>query len=142
VGRVYQEFCCQWCKGFITLSLNERLNGFVVRIHCPKCNNWHDRSLVNGQLEEAGRERGHREELYPTIAAWSDAPLSQRMKIYQDLREHAPSRRVLPRRPGDAAVLRSIADLNAEAEAEADKESRRQMWLDRFSGRLVGDVDS
>jgi len=50
---VAQEFYCNDCENYISVTLNMSLNIAVV-IVCPNCGRRHPRSIKNGQIFETG----------------------------------------------------------------------------------------
>lgn len=83
---VYQEFYCrvsgQGCGGYIVVPVNMALNG-VIEVICPKCGHKHQRFLVDGKIQENGRDSGKpNQELCPTLAAWSPKPRIDQAKKY------------------------------------------------------------
>ena len=88
--RVSQEIFCTTsgggCGGFIRVRLNAAIN-HKVQITCPKCGHVHYRSIIKGVIHEKGRFDGNTdkyEELFPTMGAWSEKPLTKVMNRVQD----------------------------------------------------------
>lgn len=90
MASIWQEIHCTisggGCGGFILIKLNAAINRRVTLI-CPKCSHKHRRCVVDGQIVERGRFVGDaKEELCPTIAAWSDTPRTKCMqKIVEEM---------------------------------------------------------
>lgn len=130
MSSVWQEIHCTksggGCGGFILVKLDVSLNHRVTVI-CPKCQHQHQRCVKDGQIVEDGRFTGEaKEELCPTIAAWSEKPKTRCMQSIikkQDVRNER-----------DGVVIKSDRDFIAEP-WETAQTILRESWTDRFLGR-------
>lgn len=84
--RVWQEFYCGECDGYIDVKLNMALN-YEVEVVCPNCGHKHRRCIVKGVIHEGGRYRtDSKEEIKPVKSAYHKEPKTVRMmnaKSYQ-----------------------------------------------------------
>ena len=79
-NRVWQEFYCGECSGYFRVKLNMALT-IGVEIVCPKCKHRHHRFIKEGVIYENGRStNGAKEEIHPTLSAYSKEPLTAKMK--------------------------------------------------------------
>ena len=84
MSKVWQEWYCTksggGCGGYILVKLNTAINGVVTMV-CPKCGHKHFRTIKDGQIYEQGRFSSEsKEEICPTMAAWSKKPHTKVMK--------------------------------------------------------------
>jgi hypothetical protein len=142
--RVTQEFFCHRCPpepdaggagrgGFILLRLNPQYNHLITFV-CPnpRCGARHSRNVVDGVIQQAGREGdGPREELYPTRSAWSPTPRSKKIRAAVAASSY---------RPGDAAVIASEDDWirpgPARDAALVRADTMRDAWLEHHGDKL------
>lgn len=106
--RVWQEFYCNLsgggCGGYILVKINVAINHMFVVV-CPKCKHQHERVVENGQIKDnytKTSKSSFKEELIPTMAAYSKKPRTMAMK---------------KRREGErnAAVIRDASDFADES---------------------------
>lgn len=93
MDKIWQEIHCPisggGCGGYILIKLNPNINK-RVDIVCPKCGHKHRRSIVNGVVHESGRYSGDsREELCPTMAAWTEEPRTEKIGKLSNERDGA-----------------------------------------------------
>lgn len=71
--KVWQEFYCNDCDGWISIKLNVSIN-HSVQIVCPGpgCTRKHPRKIENGKIITGGGTYG--EEIYPPPSAYSKTP--------------------------------------------------------------------
>lgn len=75
MDRVWQEFYCNDCHGYILVKLNMALN-HSVEVKCPNCGRKHPRTIRNGVIAE-DVARGTPEEICPPKSAYSKEPFSK-----------------------------------------------------------------
>jgi hypothetical protein len=109
--KVFQEFYCGECQGYILIKLNMALN-HIVHVVCPNCGHQHKRCIQDGQIFEKGRESGmHVEELCPPKSAYSKEPRSLKMESatgYSSKRDGQKIEKpedINPRHPAAAAIF-------------------------------------
>ena len=78
--KVFQEFYCGECRGYIRVRLNMAYDRTIFMV-CPKCGHEHQRYIEKGQILERGRfEHGDpKEKLKPPMSAYSKEPISKKM---------------------------------------------------------------
>jgi len=78
--RVWQEFYCNDCDGYIRIKLNMSLN-FEIEVVCPECGRKHPRVIKDGQIFEKGsRFAEYREEICPPKSAYHKEPWTKKMQ--------------------------------------------------------------
>lgn len=82
--RVLQEFYCRksggGCGGYFRVKLNIGING-IVKVICPKCQHEHQRNIQDGLIKEDNRYSATpKQEIVPTMAAYSEDPMTDAMK--------------------------------------------------------------
>ena len=120
--RLWQEFYCTTsgggCGGYILVKINMSLNR-RVEIICPKCKHSHRRNIINGLLQEDGRFSGEaKEEITPTLAAWSKVSLIN------------PEQK----KPKFERIAEKVELSGDEVQAQ---EIMRESWISRFAGKLL-----
>jgi len=125
--KIWQEIHCPvsgGCGGFILVKLDVSINQ-IVTVICPKCKHEHQRAIIDGQVMESGRYNGKpKEELYPTIAAWSKTPRTRCMqKVAGDFAHER-----------NGAIIKDSHDLVAVPYDTAET-IVRESWTDRFLGK-------
>ena len=133
MASVWQEIHCTTsgggCGGFILVKLSMAINRRVTLI-CPKCKHQHIRCIKDGQVVEQGRFQGDsKEELCPTIAAWSKTPKTKCMQKVVEEGNFYKER--------DGVVIKGTDDFIKPPCDEAQV-ILRESFTDRFLGRLVG----
>ena len=113
--KIFQEFYCGECRGYILVKLNMALN-HVVEVVCPNCDHHHLRNIMDGQIFEKGRMNGqYKEEICPPKSAYS-----------KESRAAKPPCR-------DGVKLEKAADLNERHPAAAAMMQER--WFERYGGK-------
>jgi rubredoxin len=136
MGKIWQEIHCTksggGCGGFVLVKLNTSLN-MRAEIVCPKCKHKHIRYIVGGQIRENGRfDSSHgevKEEICPTLAAWAEIPRTVCLEQFAG-KDHVKER--------DGAVISSKEDLVEGKRDELGQVFLKELWAERFAGRLVG----
>lgn len=78
--KIFQEFYCGECRGYIRVRLNMNYDR-IVEIICPNCKHQHKRCIVKGVILENGRENGSiKEEVVPPISAYHKEAITSKMK--------------------------------------------------------------
>jgi hypothetical protein len=115
MDRVWQEFYCGNCNGYILVRLNMAIN-HVVEVVCPNCGHKHLRNIVKGVILENGRHgSNHKEEICPPKSAYSKTPHTKKV----------PSR--------DGTVIKKESDLDRAN--PASKAIIEERWFEIFGGR-------
>jgi hypothetical protein len=79
MSKVFQEFYCGNCQGYISVRLNMELNR-VVEVVCPNCEHKHKRCIKDGQIFERGRENNSPlEEICPPKSAYYKTAKTSKM---------------------------------------------------------------
>ena len=113
--KVFQEFYCGECRGYILVKLNMSLN-HVVEVVCPNCDHHHLRNIKDGQIFEQGRGTGaYKEEICPPKSAYS-----------KESRVNTPPRR-------DGVKIEKPEDVNQRHPAAASMLNER--WFEIYGGR-------
>lgn len=73
-NKVFEEFYCNDCDGFICVRLNKALN-FAVKVRCPNCGHEHPRKIVDGIIMEDGKCSEGSEIICPPKSAYSKKAL-------------------------------------------------------------------
>lgn len=91
--RIYQEFYCGECEGFIRLSINSGVN-HEFWFECPNCKHQHQRVIRDGRIYENGRFKDEPKfEIIVPKSAYSKEPWTEHMKSktkYDERRDAAP----------------------------------------------------
>ena len=130
--RVWQEFYCGECQGYMRVKLNMGLN-FEVFVVCPKCRHEHRRIIKDGQIYENGRYGSDvKEEICPPMSAWSEDPWTDTMR--------KAGKKYSSRRDGvkikDAEVPeRTIPESTLNPGAAEAHSFLAQLWFEKFGGR-------
>lgn len=120
--KVFQEFYCGNCQGYILVKLNMSLN-HIVEVVCPNCQHHHKRCIHDGQIFEKGREQGmHKEELCPPKSAYSKEPRSVKMEKNNS---YATKR--------DGQVIEKPTDITPRHSAAAAMFNER--WFEMYGGK-------
>ena len=80
-GKVLHEFSCSNCSGFITVKLDEDLNGAHCVV-CPSCQHEHYRIIKDGAITEdraPSSSKTYAIKIKPTMAAFSKTSWESRM---------------------------------------------------------------
>ncbi len=78
--KIYQEFYCGECDGFIRLAIHANLN-HEFWFECPNCQHKHQRVIRDGVIFEYGRFKDEPKfELMVPKSAYSKNPWTKRMK--------------------------------------------------------------
>ena len=133
MASVYQEIHCttsgQGCGGYILVKINVDLNRRITLV-CPKCQHKHRRNVRNGQIIEEGRHAGgSEEELYPTLAAWSETPRTKCMQQVIEKKQYDKER--------DGVVIKKSDDFISPP-ADIAQAIVRESFVDRFLGKFIG----
>jgi hypothetical protein len=114
VSRIWQEFYCGECEGYIDVKLNMSLN-FEVQIVCPNCKHEHARCIRKGVIYEQGRGQSPvKDKIMPVASAYHKEPKTKKMlnaKDWGDRRDGVP-------------VQQNTA-----------REMLVELWYERFGGR-------
>jgi RNase P subunit RPR2 len=120
VSRIWQEFFCGECKGYIRVKLNMSLN-HEVEVVCPKCGHKHRRIIVDGEIHEKGRYQGSlKEEICPTLSAWYEEAWTEKMR---------QARNFSDRRDGVRIKESEVPTGHIQAQ-----EILSESWFSRFGG--------
>lgn len=77
--KVWQEFYCGNCVGYIKVRININVN-CEVEVECPNCGHKHRRIFRDGVIYENGRYANEPKfELTPTKSAYSKKPWTAKM---------------------------------------------------------------
>lgn len=83
MARVWQEFYCNDCDGYIDVKINISINQDVL-VKCPNCGREHPRTIKNGVIYERGQyESRYCEKITPVKAAYHKDPKTIRMKTQE-----------------------------------------------------------
>jgi len=119
VEKIWQEFYCGECQGYIRLQLNPNLN-HEFWFECPNCGHQHRRVMRNGMIQENGRHQDEPSyELCPTKSAYSKEPWT---KHFVEATQYSERR--------DSAVM-TQETVRRDAFTE---NLLRDRWLERFGG--------
>lgn len=77
-GKVFQEFYCNDCHGYIRVRLNMEYDR-AINVCCPNCPRKHPRYIKDGQIVERGAVDSPSEDICPTKSAYSKEPISKMM---------------------------------------------------------------
>lgn len=113
--RVWQEFYCNDCHGYIRLKLNMVLNYSVVVV-CPNCDRKHPRVIKDGRIYEGGNGRTA-DEICPPKAAYSKEAFSKHIRV----------------NARDAEVISSSQDVNERHPAA--QQILNERWFELYGDR-------
>jgi hypothetical protein len=120
VSRIWQEFYCGECKGYIRVKLNIDLN-IGVEVVCPECGHKHHRVVKDGQIFERGRESCKAtEEICPPKSAYQKEPWTTAMKELH-------LKNSWSRRDGVPIVREDVP-------ADSPYSFIRESWLEKYAG--------
>ena len=115
--RVWQEFYCGECEGYIRVKLNMALNQ-EVEVVCPKCGHQHRRVVTNGEIRERGRyAEPLKEEICPPMSAYQKNPWTEKMRNSYD------------RRNGVRIKKSEVPEGHVQAQ-----QSLQESWFGKFGG--------
>ena len=78
--KVWQEFYCGECQGYIRIRINMNLN-CEIEFECPNCGHKHRRVIRDGVIKENGRFANEPKfELTPMKSAYSKEPWTKKMR--------------------------------------------------------------
>lgn len=128
MSRVWQEFYCGECKGYIRVKLNIELN-HEVEVVCPKCGHRHRRVIRDGQIFENGRFTNEpKEEICPPMSAYQKEPWTKKMRTAHEKNDYGARR---------AAEVITADDVPKESSEEGSVFGfLKQSWFERFGGQL------
>lgn len=112
--RVWQEFYCNDCDGYIRVKLNMAIN-HAVKVKCPNCGREHPRGIKDGQIVDDYRREGA-EVITPTASAYSKEPFTKHIL------KHAR----------DGAVIENKDQINKQH--PASDQMIKQRWFEIFGG--------
>ena len=112
--KVWQQFYCNDCDGYLRFKLNMALN-MRVEVVCPNCGRKHPRSIKNGRIIEAGYDPIKEEILVP-MSAYSKKPLHVRMRGYER----------------DGVLIEKESDINKDHPAAEC--ILRERWFELYGG--------
>lgn len=122
--RIWQEFYCGHCQGYIKIKLNMELNQ-GIEVVCPNCGHEHRRVIVDGQIFENGRfDAKLAEQICPPASAYQKEPWTKKMR-----EAHAKKGQ---RR--DAEVIKPD-DVPEPVESTSLFGFLKQSWFERFGGK-------
>lgn len=105
MDKVFQEFYCNDCNGYIRFKLNQSLNRSIVVV-CPNCGRQHPRSIKNGLVYEGG-DSNNKEEICPPTSAYSKTAILASKYARDAIKIEEPS----SRHPAlDALIAQSALD--------------------------------
>ena len=120
MSKIWQEFYCRGCSGYISVKLNLSLN-HEVEIVCPKCKDHkHRRVIRDGKIYENGRFSNEpKEQICPTLSSWHEQPLTERMKSNHGKSGYCGERR-------DGVVI----------DEGTSNKIMKERWLEIYGGNL------
>lgn len=110
--KLYQEFYCNDCDGYIVVKLNMAINR-TVKVVCPECGRQHPRQIKDGHIV-GDSHRENAEEIIPTKSAYHKKPMSN---IGIGARASTKIEK-----PDDIVAKRMMS----------------QSWFEKFAGKLAG----
>ena len=117
MSKVFQEFYCNDCFGYILVTLNIDLN-HTVKVVCPQCGRQHPRTIRDGRIYDEGSGGGPVEEICPTKSAYSKEPRTKKMT-------NSSSR--------NGEVIKSASDISERDPAAQALFNER--WFEMFGGK-------
>lgn len=114
-NKVWQEFYCNDCDGYIRVKLNMALN-IAIEVVCPNCERKHPRSIRNGLIYEGGNDSSKEEIMVPKSAYSKES-------LHAKMRKHAR----------DAIAFEKEGDISKRHPA-ADA-ILKERWFEIFGGR-------
>ena len=123
--KIWQEFYCGECNGYIRIKLNMQLN-CEIEFVCPgksgKCGHKHRRVIRDGIIRENGRFANEPKfELVPTQSAYSKEPWTSQMKKAAEKNHHSGRREGVP--------------ITKESPRDAFSEQQfRDRWFELYGG--------
>ena len=118
--RVWQEFYCNDCDGYVRFKVNAALKDHRVVVVCPNCNRKHPRLVIDGRVYDKSSGMGARdeEEVCPPKSAYSKEPWTKAMLKGKYRR--------------DGSVIKNDSDLRKEIPSRV---LVRSLWSDFFGAR-------
>jgi len=115
--KIWQEFYCNDCNGFIRVKLNMALN-HGIQVVCPQCGRRHPRFIRDGVIVDGGGSAAS-EEICPPISAYSKEAWTKKLQNTNCAR--------------NGEVIKEKDDLIPERSPEADQ-MIKERWFEIYGG--------